>query len=526
MAVALAAIPFAWEAVACGLPTQYLYQGGDQAAIELATRRAVAFTQLVGPYDRFGWNHPGPVYLYLLSIPYRLFGPGARPELVGEVLIGGLAVVGAVTVVYRRAGGGAALWSCAWLLFFCWTLSALRLRFPWNPLAVVLPMVLLVVLVAAAIDGSGLSLLGAVLVGTFVVQTDVSTLPLTVVVLAVGAACLLARWARQRQGEARDRGGGRAPRALAWGAVGVAVLIGAWIGPLLQEANGPGPGNLGTILHFFTHSSPHVSWYTATHAVAAVDSLLPYGASTVLGQTISSPAPWLILALAVLVAAAATGLGLWRKQWMSLGLGALSLVGIVGSIAAVTRIVGGLIGYLVLWEIAFPLAGLIGLGVALLGTARTPGRSFNRLASLTRRAGVALAGCATTAVTVGLLLQVTSMDYPPGSLNGSEVALAWRMVGSHLPPPPGTVLVEMGSANSPQFFLGAGLVDRLASLGYRARVPADWRVQFGRSQVLHSRPDNIIALRKPGSPPPAGFVLLGDASAGSAVYISAPPNKR
>ena len=47
---------------------------GDGAALELGTRHAMHAAQLVGPYSRFGWNHPGPAFFYLALPFYALFG--------------------------------------------------------------------------------------------------------------------------------------------------------------------------------------------------------------------------------------------------------------------------------------------------------------------------------------------------------------------------------------------------------------------------------------------------------------------
>ena len=59
-------------------------------------------------------------------------------------------------------------------------------------MVVIFPLVLLLLLAATAVDGSWLSWLGSAAVGTFVVQTNISTLPLvvTVVVLVGVRSCI------------------------------------------------------------------------------------------------------------------------------------------------------------------------------------------------------------------------------------------------------------------------------------------------------------------------------------------------
>src|SRR5437868_1919006 len=51
------------------------HPAGDWSVLELRTRDVGSTsTPLVGPYSRFGWNHPGPLMFWLLAVPYRLFG--------------------------------------------------------------------------------------------------------------------------------------------------------------------------------------------------------------------------------------------------------------------------------------------------------------------------------------------------------------------------------------------------------------------------------------------------------------------
>ncbi|MGH9130254.1 MAG: hypothetical protein ACRDWV_00985 [Acidimicrobiales bacterium] len=517
MATVVAAGPFVYDVLATGLTKGYLFQGGDQAVIELAIRRALQFQQLLGPYDRFGWHHPGPIYFYLLSIPYLLLGPGARPEIVGQVVLEGLAVVGIVVVVNRRAGAVAALSVAALVLLYCWTIQVPRLNYPWNPLVVVLPMILVAVLAGVAMTGSTMCLLGAALVGTFTVQTDVATAPLTALLLVTAGATLIVQWKLNEDGPREY-----SRRTRAWAGLGVALLLALWIAPIVQQAAGPGPSNLSLIVQFFSSAHPHASLRSATYAVAAVDSLLPFGAATVLGQGIQSPAPIVIMVLVSLAGLVGIGLGWIRRRWLAVSFGVISMMGLVGSIVSVSRIVGGIMGYDVLWEVAFPMVGVFGLVVALGGSwvkVRSTGASVIYLLGQRVRGvlSLVLAG-ATVTIAVALALQVGEVGYPPAILDGSEVAQAWQLVSPYLPSPPSSVLVNMVS--NAQYFVGAGLVDRLASLGFTAVVPTNWSIQFGSAQVAHGSPQVTIELRTPSASAPPHFTFVGDVGSDIALYVS------
>jgi hypothetical protein len=61
----------------------------DFALLELSTGEALRGAQLLGPYSRFGWRHPGPAYVYLQAplcsepcrgtTPTNLSKDGAKP---------------------------------------------------------------------------------------------------------------------------------------------------------------------------------------------------------------------------------------------------------------------------------------------------------------------------------------------------------------------------------------------------------------------------------------------------------------
>ncbi|HWD52876.1 MAG TPA: hypothetical protein VG412_10765, partial [Acidimicrobiales bacterium] len=201
LAFAVLAIPFAIILIrflAASGPRIYLPD--DLALIDLHTREALHWRQELGVFDHNNWNHPGPSYFYLLSLSYRILGSGARAEFFGATLLNALAGLACVGVVRRRTTPARALWAAVWIGVLAGLLAITgpgsmtysegglgALVSPWNPMVVILPLVLFTILGAAALDRSTLSLLGALLVGSFVIQTDISTLPVVAAVFAVSA---------------------------------------------------------------------------------------------------------------------------------------------------------------------------------------------------------------------------------------------------------------------------------------------------------------------------------------------------
>ncbi|HEY2429607.1 MAG TPA: hypothetical protein VGI06_11805, partial [Acidimicrobiales bacterium] len=92
---------------------------GDQALLELGARRAAHLDQLVGPYSRTGFHHPGPIVFYLLAPFVRILGTGGSGLYLGAVAINGAALVATVAVLWRRLGPVAATWSAAAIDLFC-----------------------------------------------------------------------------------------------------------------------------------------------------------------------------------------------------------------------------------------------------------------------------------------------------------------------------------------------------------------------------------------------------------------------
>jgi hypothetical protein len=75
---------------------------GDWAVLTLRVEDVGRVTPLVGPYSRFGWNHPGPLMYWLLSIPYHLFGDKPEALLAAAAFLNGLTVAAIGAVAWRR----------------------------------------------------------------------------------------------------------------------------------------------------------------------------------------------------------------------------------------------------------------------------------------------------------------------------------------------------------------------------------------------------------------------------------------
>ena len=210
----------------------------DTAVIESYTLYASRAQLLVGPYSRFGWHHPGPLYFYLLTPVYALAGQSTPGLSAGALLINVASIVVLVWALARAARGWLTVAVAASLTVFVWRVGPV-LASPWNPHVVVLPLTALAVVAAAVASGDvGLLPLGVAL-ASFVMQTHIGVVPTT---LAVSAVLALGVWQATR--EATDR-----RRRLVIAAAAVAAVL--WAMPLAEQISSA-PGNMTAIWRFFS----------------------------------------------------------------------------------------------------------------------------------------------------------------------------------------------------------------------------------------------------------------------------------
>lgn len=471
---------------------------GDQGAIQLATDRAARFTQLVGPYSRFGWSHPGPLWFYLLAGPYRLFGGTGRALAAATVVVTGVAAVGVVVVVSRFGGASAGRWAAAAVVAEVAVLGPATVAQVWNPVAIIVPTTLFLVLCAGLATGRWWMLVGAAAVGSFLAQTDVST---GLVVAAGGGAALVSGAVRRREGAGR-------PLLVS---AGVAVLL--WLPPIVQQVTGSS-GNLSGVVRFFrTGPGPGVVGHHPLGAAArAVAGALwpPLGGRLHTGPPGAAPAA-LILLGALGTAMAAVVVGIRRRQTYAAALGGAGAVAVLVGVVSATRAAGPLYAYLTEWLSAAGAAILLGLVLAVTGG------SGRRLVDL-HRAGSAAALAAAALVTLAV---VQPPAPPPG---GAQVDAMWAAVRPALPAArPGAPAppVEVAVATADRWPWAAGLLVELDHAGYRPLAQADWVFLFGSQLRYTGRPAATVSVWEPGrGPRPSGAEVA--AVGRTAVFVSSP----
>ena len=494
----------------------------DQALFELTVRDVGRHQVLLGPYSRFGWNHPGPMAAYLLAVPYRLMGEAHQALTVGTLVLGGISAIAVVLLVRRRAGLLAAVWALLVLSVSVRMLGAEFLRDPWNPFLPVLPLLAGVFLCWTAIRGDAWALPVAVLPMSLAVQSHVGFLPPVAAVGAVTAGGLLVRALLRRRG-APDPDGppGRQPSRWVVASLTSVVVAGVlWFPPVAQQLTGT-PGNIGALLDYLREGpdNPSVGTSDAVRAIADEFGKLPayVGGSGSSGWPLI-PALWPMWAIAVglTLFVAALVAGVLRRRGDVVWLGALTLAVSAAGFAAITRIDGPSYPYVTQWTVVVGILAWTTVGLGLLPElVRVLRRPAGRVSPGLRADVVVglpvavLAAVATLVTAVG----TARAETPHTDLTGQLVRLQEAVVtdldrlGLRSEADPPVVRVDFPPTTRPDslgtLVPGAGLVLELVRDGVDAQVPELWRREFGARYTDHADdPDYAMTLAFADEDPP------------------------
>jgi hypothetical protein len=349
MAASAPFIPGFWQFARLGIP-DVLYTG-DDATLEIRTLHAAHGTQLLGPYSRFQWSHPGPAFFYLALPTYETFFRRG-PALNLFALIANLATAIALVLCARRLRGGPFAFVVAIMLAVYESAGAeFQLAGDWNPVVPILPLGLLSLLCARlALGAIGVLPLFAFLASAMV-QTHVGFLPVASVLSVLAATLGLARRPGARLDAASALlGDGKRHVAPALGATALILLV-VWAPPLLENATSQ-PGNLQLLYRFFTapHPPEH-TWPTVFETASRELAVMPLAIARAIGLSPTATTP-LAQGLAIAQAGALCGAlaaGLRRADRVLTTLASIALGEVACSFVAVRFIRGEISPHQVFW---------------------------------------------------------------------------------------------------------------------------------------------------------------------------------
>ncbi len=333
----------------------------DGAILEIYTLQALKGTLLVGPYSRFGWHHPGPLYFYLEAPWYWLSGRVTAGMQAGALAINLVAIASAIWMAARLAAASQAM---AISIVIAWYVlrTGDMLASDWNPHVIILPTVAFIV-VAAALGATGRRslLLWLVAIGSFLVQTHVGMVPVAVVLSATVAV------ARRHVLET------------SWRVVAAIALI-LWLPPLVEQLTHH-PGNFTRIAAFFvTQHSDGQSLAVAIGAwSAALTSVFRPDFRVAVGIDVRPPDSVWPLALAgiqMIALALAVRWARGRRDRFATWLASLSLLASGVALLATMRIGGQIVDHEIFWMSAVGAMNVaIIAGIAVDAAADALGRT-------------------------------------------------------------------------------------------------------------------------------------------------------
>jgi hypothetical protein len=463
-----------------------VFPEGDGAVMELSVLRAERGQELLGPYSRFGWHHPGPLYSYLQLPFYELFHRQYSALKIGAVAIATASVAGSMAIAGRFGGVGMLSWTFV-------VLTALHSQYdwfigsPWNPYVTILPYMLLLFSGAALATGSGWSLPLVVLIGSFLVQTHIGYFS---TVVAVSAASLGA-W---MYGARRDRKSN--PHLWLPIGVGVILFVILWIPAVVDQLFG-GSANLGRLLDFARSNRGDHSLRESIGVVCSnlgvfavllepIRGWLSFGVRRQLTEPVG-------LALTLVLPAVAW----WGPRAgapFASALCALCFVGVVSTILWVRWIIGPVEPYLVGWIPAISIAAVSAVGGAvLIGIDCTRAGSFR----LRMVRGGLIAGLTLAAFVIRVHQEWTTTSIAdPGSKHvavlSKELEAFLRNEPSHHP------LLRFRDRVWP---LAAGVVLQCRKAGVLLAVEPEWGFMFGADLVASGPHDVVVTVALRGDVP-------------------------
>lgn len=395
-------LPYAQKLLERPVP-RFVLQG-DFAGLETATRFVPAGKTLLGPYSRFGFNHPGPLYFFLSSPAYEASGRTPTGLFLGALLVSALAIV--ATVVAMRVFATRAHALAAAFVFVAWLAAFGDLTpVPWNPVTVALPLVAFLVLAAFVASGEARAAPAAALFAALAAQTHVSVVP---TVTGVSVAALASFYVvTRRHGEAREAGRRSSRTALAI-AAGVLVVTSA---PFLLEQVTASEGNLTKLARFFAAAkadTPSLAtaatrWMNGTSpmwpriyegTVASEGWELFMMGSKVVPDTLDRTATIMSVVWigAIALAAAASHR---RRDVTSFAIACAALLGAALAILSLSRVVGESMRYLLFWTTSTAVVGWMAVATSLFRAAAqvVERASFRGRATASVAAGLALVAC-------------------------------------------------------------------------------------------------------------------------------------
>jgi hypothetical protein len=516
---------------------------GDQALIDIEARDSLLGRNLLGVYDRYGWHHLGPLWLLLLGVSRWLGGGSPEAVIFGSCALQAVAAAAIVVVAARLRPGLTGWWAALVLLGCEWSLGLDRLGTVWAPYSIALPAALFVLLIAYVVVSPRpwAATVAAAVCGTFLLQTDIST-GVLVVVLALATPLLrLVTRARRRTGTGAGRrwsvqpGWGWSAGNWRLGGAGLVLMLGVlWLPPGIEQLT-TSPGNVVQVFRFLSTHPADQSFESSLNAAGTVFGSFPLRTGERSGKRDADPnwligkhiwdRPWFFAYILLTIGAAA--LAVLRRQRQALALAATSCIAIIAAGWSFDLIYGPLYPYLVFWTGALVTPAWVASWLALAPAPRPgPGRRVSALLGLAaeRRWARFAVPVATLAAAGAVSAAFVIYPFPLSGVTSLLGRRSWQAVSADvLAPRVRTLYIDLGSADAmPE---AASIADQAMERGRRVEVNRAALYFFDPSFAPTAKAQLKVLVccgeHDPGQPP-HGLWFSGRVG-GQLIYTSAPP---
>lgn len=233
---------------------------GDYAVLETTTRNLFTNRILLGPYSRFLFFHPGPLYFLLRYPIYTLFGYRSSAFFLVSALISSGSLFYAWSIIRRELGRSFAFAFSSVMILFLFHMDTSVYLSDWNPHIIIFPLLLFCISISSFATREMKYLLITVLSGSLVAQTHISGIP-TLGILSLLSLVVLIY-----------------PRILVSFSVSLksipytrifislALLLLLWLPTIYEQITAVDKGNVSRIITIFTDNDPGISFQEAFNA--------------------------------------------------------------------------------------------------------------------------------------------------------------------------------------------------------------------------------------------------------------------
>jgi len=447
----------------------------DWALFELRTRDVFDHGVFVGPYSRFGWNHPGPLLFYTLAIPYKLLGSTSISMHITALFVNGITMGLIAWVAWRRGRLPMVVATLVPLALLTHSIGADDLRNPWNPYLPVLPLLLLLLLCWSVAVEDLWMLPIAIAVASFAIQGHVGLAVESVAFLGFALVGIVWRGFRRPKEERRQWW----VRVLKVLGVSTGVFAVLWL-PVFWGTVVNGDGNLEAILEFFRKAHDTAGLNKAIEVLGLQWGPRPewiFGERGFdqLGTQYTETLWWIPVPLVLGIAA--TVVAIKRRAWATVWLAALVAVAFPVGVYAVSNVVDIVFPYLTRWTWVLGAA----LGILLLRGAWLAIPPDRRVSAF--RFVLPVAVVILVASSVAQTVDALDAGTPFAREQAAERSIT-RQVLKNLPPGEGPVLIDITNGG----IVAPGIALALERAGIPARITPDSIVVYGENRLARGGP--------------------------------------